>query len=619
MSDGSGSTSVSPILGYLEALHARYAANHEGEVATYIPELARANPDWFSICIATCDGHVYQVGDAHQPFTIQSMSKPLVYGLALEDRGREAVLQRISVEPTGDAFNSISLEPGSGRPLNPMINAGAIAAAGLVRGHSQADKLHRLQMMMSAYAGETLPIDKVTFRSERDTGHRNRAIGHMLRNFDILDSHPDEVLDLYFQQCSVLVTCRQLAMMAATLANGGVNPVTREQALRSEFVSDVLSVMTTCGMYDYAGEWVYRVGMPAKSGVAGGVMAVLPGQLGIGVFSPRLDAHGNSVRGVEVCEDLSRDLSLHFLQPPRIAAGAIHSRTSLGTRRSQKRRTRSESRVLSEHGDEARILGLQGDLKFATVEPVVRELSDADSASLTWAVLDLRKVTQIDPVAEHYLIECAKRMAAQQRLLVFAELQHHPRLRRRIEEASESMPGLLRCLRVDVDDALEWIENQIIFRHTGAQAASDLTDLSEHQFCEGMEAEDVRHLQGVMREERYEARETIVHRGEAADRLYFLLSGEASVYVQTAQGRRRRLATIVPGTGFGEAAFVMGSTRSADVVADRAVTCYSLTRQAYDQLDQSRGRLKIALLQNLLRAATQISQQMIGDVALNDL
>jgi len=221
----------SPIQAHLEAIHARYAGLHEGQVAAYIPELAKANPDWFAICLATNDGYLYEIGDSRQPFTIQSISKPFVYGLAIEDRGRNTVLKRIGVEPTGDAFNAISLESGSGRPLNPMINAGAIAASSLVAGHSPDDARARLLAVLSTYAGRPLAVDEAVYESERSTGHRNRAIGHMLRNFDIITEDPDSALDLYFRQCSVAVTCRDLAFMAATLANGGVQPLSGERAI----------------------------------------------------------------------------------------------------------------------------------------------------------------------------------------------------------------------------------------------------------------------------------------------------------------------------------------------------------------------------------------------------
>ena len=190
MGASKGSCVASPILTYLENLHRKYAQVQAGTVASYIPELATANPDWFGICIATIDGHVYEVGDTRQPFTIQSISKPLVYGLALEDHGQDAVLHTIGVEPTGDAFNSISLAPETGCPLNPMINAGAIAATSLVAGRSDADKLNRIHAVLSLYAGRLLEVDPVVYQSERDTGHRNRAIGHMLRNFAILSDDP---------------------------------------------------------------------------------------------------------------------------------------------------------------------------------------------------------------------------------------------------------------------------------------------------------------------------------------------------------------------------------------------------------------------------------------------
>src|SRR5262245_34586369 len=203
----------SPIQILLDRLHGRYAALSDGQVATYIPELAKADPDAFGICLATTDGRVYEAGDTRRSFTIQSISKPFVYGMALEDHGETAVRARIGVEPTGDAFNSISLAPDTGCPLNPMINAGAIAATALVAGHSRDDRLARLLGALSLYAGRDLEVETAVYRSERATGHRNRAIGHMLRTFDILREDPEATLDLYFRQCSVAVQCRDLSIM----------------------------------------------------------------------------------------------------------------------------------------------------------------------------------------------------------------------------------------------------------------------------------------------------------------------------------------------------------------------------------------------------------------------
>jgi len=303
---------ASPLRSYLKELHGRYQGVSEGKLADYIPELTKADPAWFGLSVATADGQLFDYGDGDRPFTIQSISKPFVYSLALEDHGREQVLERIGVEPSGDAFNSIVLEAGTNRPHNPMVNAGAIAAASLIKGAGPAERLNRVLDMFRRFVGHEVAVDMAVFTSERATGHRNRAIAHLMLNFDKIGADLEDSLDLYFKQCSILVTCKDLAVMAATLANGGVNPLTRERAVAAEFVRDILSLMHSCGMYDFAGEWAYRVGLPAKSGVGGGIIAVVPGEAGIGVFSPLLDERGNSVRGIRACTDLSERFGLHI-------------------------------------------------------------------------------------------------------------------------------------------------------------------------------------------------------------------------------------------------------------------------------------------------------------------
>jgi glutaminase len=307
-------SAASPLRETMLELHSRIRSIDDGAVANYIPELARANPDWFGISVVSIDGQSIDVGDFGQQFTIQSISKPFVFGLALEDHGREHVLSKIGIQPIGEAFNSITLDEVSNRPFNPMINAGAIAAADLVKGQDFPERITRLLDMFSRYSGRKVFVDNTVFTSERATGHRNRAIGHLMLNFDMVGRNIEETLELYFQQCSVLVNCHDLAVMGATLANGGINPVTRERAIDANYVKDLLSVMYTCGMYDYAGEWAYRIGIPAKSGVGGGIVAVIPGQAGIATFSPRLDSKGNSVRGLEVFNDLAERFDLHVLE-----------------------------------------------------------------------------------------------------------------------------------------------------------------------------------------------------------------------------------------------------------------------------------------------------------------
>ncbi|MBW4655305.1 MAG: glutaminase A [Kaiparowitsia implicata GSE-PSE-MK54-09C] len=302
---------TSPFRNYLSDLHRKYLPLTDGAVADYIPELALADPSWFGVAVATVDGQVFDVGDCDRTFTIQSISKAFVYGLALEDNGRDYVNSKVGVEPTGEAFNAIVLDETTNRPYNPMVNAGAIATADLIKGKDGTERLKRMLDMFRRYTGRDHDINVPVFLSEKSTGNRNRAIAYLMLNFGMVGDRIDETLDLYFQQCSILVNARDLSLMAATLANGGVNPITGDRALDQRYVQDVVSIMLTCGMYDSSGDWAYRVGMPAKSGVGGGITAVSPGKLGIGTFSPPLDAKGNSLRGIQVCQQLSQEFGLH--------------------------------------------------------------------------------------------------------------------------------------------------------------------------------------------------------------------------------------------------------------------------------------------------------------------
>ena len=304
---------TSPFRRYLNELHDNYRTVADGRLPNYIPELAAADPNWFGICIITTNGQIFEVGDSAQPFTLQSISKAFVYGLALEDHGREYVNSKVGVEPSGEAFNAIVLDETTNRPHNPMVNAGAIATTDLIKGDTATERIKRLLEMMKRYTGRDHESNVPVFLSEKATGNRNRAMAYLMLNFGMVSDRVEETLDLYFQQCSIMVHAKDLAMMASTLANQGVNPVTGTRALDAQYVQDVSSVMLSCGMYDYSGEWAYRVGMPAKSGVGGGIAAVVPGKMGIGVFSPLLDTKGNSLRGLKICEDLSRDFGLHLL------------------------------------------------------------------------------------------------------------------------------------------------------------------------------------------------------------------------------------------------------------------------------------------------------------------
>jgi glutaminase len=588
----------SPVQDYLEQLHAEFSKLNDGKVATYIPELAKANPDWFGICLVTLNGAVYEVGDSGQPFTIQSISKPFVYGLALEDHGRSDVLARVGLEPTGDAFNSISLDPGTGRPRNPMINAGAIATAGLVSGKTPQTRLKRLLEMMGAYAGRKLELDHAVYRSESETGHRNRAIGHMLRNFDMITGDPAPVVELYFQQCSVAVTCRDLAVMAATLANRGINPVTGKQAIRGEYVESVLSVMGSCGMYDFAGEWIYKIGMPAKSGVAGGIVAVLPGQLGIGVFSPPLDSHGNSVRGIAVCDQLSRGLNLHLFNRPNASGSVIRLKFTCAELSSSRVRTPQESQALHEFGPAIKSYQLQGHLTFATAELVISDiLNDLDKTN--YLVLDLKRVLDVNESACRLLYQLLVKVSDLGKSLIFSHADRFPPLRRFMKVKLANRYEELFRVFDDNDRALEWCENRLLEATLPAGRALGCVAHRDYELFADLTDDELGIVVALLKRRIYQGGETIIRAGEEATHLFFLARGSVSVLIALASGTPKRLATFSAGMTFGEMGVIDGATRSAMIQADTEVECDLLDVADLTRLGESHPAIKIKLLENL--------------------
>ncbi|MCZ4511934.1 glutaminase [Streptomyces sp. ActVer] len=379
---------------YLAEVLGDVESDTSGEPAGYIPELAAADPERLGAAFAMIDGEVYGAGNIDIEFTIQSISKPFIYALALSDRGFDPVLAKVGVEPSGEAFNEISLESDTGRPLNPMINAGAITVHSLAGAEdlNPTERVERVLHGLSAFAGRRLKMDEAVCASEMEHAHRNLAIAHMLRSHNILTKDPRAIVDGYTRQCSVLVTTRDLAMMAATLANRGINPLSGEQVVPEPVVRQVLSVMFSCGMYDAAGDWATQVGIPAKSGVAGGLIGALPGQIGIATFSPRLDVHGNSVRGVSLFERFSSDMGLHVMEVPAAARAVVRSHHVVGS------------------GPNAlRVLQLQGGIGFAGAERVVQEAMDISPSDVRVA-LDLTRVYSIDDVARRVLLEVARRL-----------------------------------------------------------------------------------------------------------------------------------------------------------------------------------------------------------------
>ena len=284
-----------------------------GKVANYIPELGKTRKDLLGISVYDLEGNLFQAGDFEHKFTLQSISKPIVLMLALLDNGEDIVFEKVGKEPTGDPFNSIvRLETfNEHKPLNPMINAGAISVSGLIHGATPAEKTRRiLQFIRKITHNDGLQINEAVFQSELKTGDRNRSMAYFLKDFGNLGGNVDEILEVYFKQCSIEVTSKELAYIGALLARNGKDLLTGEQVFPLRYCHIVKSYMATCGMYDGSGEFAINVGVPAKSGVGGGIMGTVLNRMGIGVFGPALDQKGNSIAGLRILEQLSEELSL---------------------------------------------------------------------------------------------------------------------------------------------------------------------------------------------------------------------------------------------------------------------------------------------------------------------
>lgn len=295
------------------AAHARYRDHDGGVVADYIPVLARADPRLFGVCVAESGGRVHAAGDVDVEFSVQSVSKAFVYALVCDAFGHEEVLERVGVDNTGLAFNSVmAVELHDGHPRNPMVNAGALATTALVPGATPAEQWETVRTGLSRFAGRPLELDETVYRSESATNARNKAIARLLQSYGRIENDPLDVVDVYTRQCALRVSARDLAVMGATLADGGVNPLTGERVVSAQVCRDTLAVLASTGLYERSGEWLFEIGLPAKSGVAGGIVAVAPGKGAIGTFSPRLDPAGNSVRGQRATAYLSRTLGLNL-------------------------------------------------------------------------------------------------------------------------------------------------------------------------------------------------------------------------------------------------------------------------------------------------------------------
>jgi len=394
-------------------VHEELSGLDGGRVNDSAPAMADADPDGFGIAVVTADGHLHAVGDSEREFTVQSAIKPFVYALALADAGEEAVMAAVGVEPTGEAFDALVLEAQTGRPPNAMVNAGAILTCCLVDGETAHQRKQRIRTGLSGFAGRRLDDDETVSEAEKGAGARNRALAWLMTDHGTLPYEVEDALDVYLFACSLLVSARDLAVMGATLAAGGHNPLTGEQVVPAALVPTVLSVMGTCGMYDGAGSWFVKVGLPAKSGVAGGVVAVQPGQLGIGTWSPALDEDGNSVRGIAACARLSVELGLHEFRPSGPGLPPTGRADGRDTRSATVREPGQED-VLRAHEDRLHLLRVQGPLTLRSVDVVVREMFEAVAGweGRHWLTLDLRAVGWVHGPAVDLLAEAVDAVTA---------------------------------------------------------------------------------------------------------------------------------------------------------------------------------------------------------------
>jgi glutaminase len=300
----------------LKAAYEKFKGNDSGAVADYIPELGKVNPNLFGIALVTADGKIYKVGDADSMFSIQSISKVITMAEVMEELGPVAVMDKLGVDATGLKFNSIiAIELQKGKEMNPLVNPGAIAAVSMIGGATGEAKWAKILSAHEQFVGRNLEVNYPVYRSESATNQRNQAIASLMYAYGRLYSNPTEATDIYTRQCSINVSAKDLAVMGATFANGGLNPITKRRAIKAEYVPQVLSVMATAGLYDDSGQWLFTVGLPAKSGVGGGLVAVAPGKFGVAVFSPRVDVAGNSVRAKLAIADIANALNVDVFLP----------------------------------------------------------------------------------------------------------------------------------------------------------------------------------------------------------------------------------------------------------------------------------------------------------------
>lgn len=631
----------SPLQEYLNDVVTDLLPLRDGEVYDVTSSVVNPNPDLLSITLTTVSGHQYCAGDHKEPFAIQSIAKAVAYGMALDDLGPEKVLEKVDVEPSGDPFNEISLQHGTGRPDNPMINAGAIATVGLLKGRGGRDRFGRIHNVFERLAAGSpgeLKMSNAIFQAEDRRGHRNRALAWLLRSFDIIDHDPESVVQDYFRECSVEVTTENLSMMAATLANRGVNPITEEHVFSEDTTRQLLSVMSTCGMYDSAGDWAIDVGLPAKSGVGGGLMVVVPGQLGIGVFSPPLDEHGNSVRATEAVKRITRDLGLHSAAAPPLGRSTLRAQYSLADSSSGVVRSHELAELTDEFGTRAQILDVSGDLGFAETETIARTIVEMED-EVSMVLLDLQGVDQFGKSAIRFLVDLTVRMRASNRDLIIiddGELIDHmlefaakarlplPDPREKARAAAEGeldlsggpdtadsvaqVRGEFRLFEYR-GAALEWAELRLAQRYGKDHLPEDTMEPEHSPLFSFLDDDDAETLISYMETHTYKAGSVIRRVGQLFGGIYFIESGRVELTAQGSDGTKYRQVYLSPGMTFGEVALGRTGRQQSTIRAVDEVTCMVLSSEMIDTIEKTDPPLGIKLWTALAREAFTVLEQ----------
>ncbi|WP_101652226.1 glutaminase A [Brevibacterium ihuae] len=531
-----------PIQRYLDTVHESLLDIRGGSTKSSNTVLASQDPNLCGLAMTTSDGFTYTAGDAEVPFAIQSISKVFCYAIALQDRGFAYMDSKIDVEPSGSSFADLSSESGSGRPKNALINIGAIAATGQIlpeRGRTVFDKI---LSVMSACAGRQLIMDEDVHSQDSQGSAHNRGLTWFLSSWGILEGDPNPAHDDYTKQCAIAVTAKDLSVMAATLANLGVNPVTQERVFDTRVVQRVLSVMLTCGMYDDSGDWVASVGLPAKSGVGGGIISVLPGQLGLASFSPPLDEHGSSVRGLAAHRQISSDLELHFVRTSKAGLSTIRSNETIDKTPSTTRRPEAAEKVLAEHGHQAHVVEVMGDLLFSGAEVLSRAVA-VFGDDTECIVIDLSRADDIAEVSVGQLSRMARALDESGIALGLVD-------------PDDRLAELMVPVEMDVEifgsrnEALTWAENRILEEYGDADCFPD-EEADRPTLIGSIDPEFREKIAEHLVDEEYAAGDVIRRIGQKFDGIRFITSG--TVHTLSPADRGREVVSILTaGMSFGE-------------------------------------------------------------------